>query len=175
MGDLTYNQEGGNSIPISILTDGTSASIELRERDSCESGYGALIEFFFSTQVSTSVASRVEEILRVLRDIGVKIPNPAEIKRYLRRYDDMLELVLEVCQLTRGCFPPSTELSLEVYRDPEVEDEHLTLYVRQRPYDANLMKKLKGITPTYLDELAYKSGWLSVTTDFRFPRYQDAL
>ena len=43
MGDLTYNQEGGNSIPISILTDGTSASIELRERDYCESGYGALI------------------------------------------------------------------------------------------------------------------------------------
>ena len=118
---------------------------------------------------------KVEDILRELDRNAIKIPNIVAIREYLYKYDDMLELVERVCVYTRWFFPVSTELSLEVYRDPEVDDEHLSLYVRQRPYNKNLMAMLKAITVSYLDELAFKSGWLSVTTDFRFPRYQHAV
>jgi hypothetical protein len=126
-------------------------------------------------QTTISTALKIETLLLKLDKNDVKIPDSLSVKEYLTRYIDMLELVECVCFLTRGCFPPTTELSLEVYRDPEVDDEHLSLYVRQRPYDKNLMTTLKAITATYLDELAFKSGWLSVTTDFRFPRYQHAV
>jgi|GEM_PF-1489539 len=187
MGDLTYNQEGGNSIPISVLAEGTRtmASIELKGRDSCKFSYGAVMESFEltisgdrekplekwkSAQVSASVASRTEEDLRELRDLGVKIPNPAEVKEYLRRYDDMLGLVSAVCRVARTeCFPNGTQLSLELYHDPEIEDEYLTLYVRQEDYERDILKKIKAILSGYGDRLADKSGWFLVTTDFEPP------
>lgn len=118
---------------------------------------------------------KVEVLLRELDRNGIEIPNTVAIREYLYKYEDMVDLVERVSIYTRWFFPSGTELSLEVYHDPEVDDEHLSLYVRQCPYDKNLMTTLKAITATYLDELAFKSGWLSVTTDFRFPRYQHAV
>ena len=61
----------------------------------------------------------------------------------------------------------NTQLSLEVYHDPEIEDEYLTLYVRQADYDEHVLSTIEDIRAGYEGELAGRSGWLLVTTDFR--------
>ncbi len=45
------------------------------------------------------------------------------------------EVVQVVCRTAAECFGEQVQLSLEVYRDPEIRDEYLTLYVRQENYD----------------------------------------
>ncbi|MDQ1327006.1 MAG: hypothetical protein QG641_286, partial [Candidatus Poribacteria bacterium] len=56
------------------------------------------------------------------------------------------------------------------YRDPEIDDQYLTLYVRQSKYEETIMDKIEEIRLPYSDELADKTGYLLLTTDFQFPK-----
>jgi hypothetical protein len=92
------------------------------------------------------------------------------VRDYLLRYADMIDLVLSVCTSAREKFSAPTQLSLELYRDPEIEDEYLTLYVRQKNYEANILDTIENISAPFDAELSTKSGWLLATTDFSPPR-----
>jgi len=98
------------------------------------------------------------------------VPQPAEVRDYLLRYPDMTDLLLSVCKMARERFGAPTQLSLEVYHDPEIEDEYLTLYVRQENYDEQILDKVESICAEYEKMIAGRSGWLLVTTDFQPPR-----
>lgn len=117
----------------------------------------------------TSTALKILELTKDVVKIGIGIPKPVYVGEYLRGHGDMVDLVQEVCQITRACFPSTTQLTLEVYNDPEIEDEYLTLYVRQEDYERDILKKIKAILSGYGDRLADKSGWFLVTTDFEPP------
>ncbi|HZU35974.1 MAG TPA: hypothetical protein VFA18_08705 [Gemmataceae bacterium] len=71
-------------------------------------------------------------------------------------------------------FGTAGELILRLYRDPEAQDEYLSLYVRQWPYDASVMDRINGISERFEAELADCSGWLLLTSDFRKPGGADA-
>jgi hypothetical protein len=47
----------------------------------------------------------------------------------------MAELFLPVCKTARTRFENRTKFYLEVYRDAEIDDEYLALYVRQKVYE----------------------------------------
>ena len=50
---------------------------------------------------------------------------------YLDEHGDLSQLLPEICGQIRKQFGPEAELSLELYRDPEINDRYLTLYLRQ--------------------------------------------
>ena len=112
-------------------------------------------------------AVQIEETLKHIQQDWIIIPKPAEVRDYLLRYSDLTNILPFVCKIARervGIYP---ELSLEVYCDPEIEDEYLTLYVRQQDYDEDILDTIEDIRAQYEAKLAGKSGWLLVTTDFR--------
>ena len=74
------------------------------------------------------------------------------------------------CEETRNRFSLSTQLSLELYRDPEIDDQYLTLYVRQKKYEKNIMDIIEEIQSIYIDKLVDKIGYFLFTTDFQFPK-----
>lgn len=115
-------------------------------------------------------SSPIEAVLSWLRSIDIVIPKPAAVRSYLLRYPDMTHLLSSVCKLARERFEMHTQLSLEVYQDSEIEDEYLTLYVRQENYDEQILDIIESISAAYEEAVAGKSGWLLVTTDFRPPR-----
>ncbi len=112
----------------------------------------------------------VEDTLFGLASTRVTIPRPAEVREYLVQYPDMIALVLQVAVSASRRFGPATELSLELYRDPEIDDEYLTLYVRQASYDEDILDQIEELSVQYERGLHGKSGWLLVTTDFCPPR-----
>jgi len=119
---------------------------------------------------SVGVTSQIEEVLKQLHQDWIRIPKPAGVRDYLVRYPDLTSILLFVCKIARervGVYP---ELSLEVYCDPEIEDEYLTLYIRQDYYDEDILDTIEDIRTQYEVNLTGKSGWLLVTTDFRPPR-----
>ncbi len=111
----------------------------------------------------------VEPLLESLRARGIRIPRPAEVSDYLTHYPDVIELAEKVCELTREEFDGSAELSLELYRDPEIDDQYLTLYVRPDVWDQVTWDKIERIHYGYELELADLSGWFLVMADFRAP------
>lgn len=120
-------------------------------------------------QSNTDVTFQIEMALKQILTIGVDIPQAARVRDYLLRYSDITSLIPFVCHVTREHLGINTHLSLEVYRDPEIEDEYLALYVRQESYDERLMGRIEEVCVEYEDMLSGKSGWFIVTTDFRPP------
>lgn len=118
---------------------------------------------------SAGVTAQIETALRWLESSQVVVPSPAEVRDYLLRYPDMTALLVSVSELARETFGTDAQLSAEVYHDPEVEDEYLTLYVRQDTYDDHVLDMIDEIRVQYESALIGKSGWLLVTTDFQPP------
>lgn len=61
------------------------------------------------------------------------------------------------------------------YRDPEIKDEHLTLYIRQPRYGADIMAGIEHLSDAFSDQLEHASGYLLLTTDFSSPRGSDVV
>ena len=101
---------------------------------------------------------------------GVLIPNPREVCAYLNECPDLGALLPAVCAETRREFGPEVELSLELYRDPEIDDPYLTLYVRQQPYDPNIMRRIERVSQQFNPALETVSGYFLIATDFRRPK-----
>lgn len=123
-----------------------------------------------SRKKDTDITVEIEETLNQISDISIIIPNASDVRTYLIHYPDIIDFLPSVCEKTRERFGTDAQLSLEVYHDPEIEDEYLTLYVRKQRYDKNIMKEIKEIRSMYENMLIDKIGWLLLTTDFQAPR-----
>jgi hypothetical protein len=98
----------------------------------------------------------------------IVVPDTRAISNYLASHRDLAKILPSVCERARREFGQDAELRLEVYRDPEIEDRHLTLYVRLPTYGNNaIIERLDRVTQPFEDELCSASGYLLVTTDFR--------
>lgn len=124
----------------------------------------------FANTIVIDSSLSIETMLEYLASIQVIVPNPEEVQNYLSRYPDIIELVMLACEETRNRFLLPTQLSLELYRDPEIDDQYLTLYVRQKKYEKDIMDKIEEIRLSYSDDLADKTSYLLLTTDFQFPK-----
>lgn len=112
----------------------------------------------------------IQLTLKALETDSIVISSHEEVSDYISRHPDMLEVLLHVAKLTSEEFSNKGSLSVEVYNDPEIGDEYLTLYVRQEQYDDYILKQIDSIRERYEELLTHKSGWIVVTTDFEVPR-----
>src|SRR5438105_2273501 len=84
------------------------------------------------TAPSQAIPGGRAEMRQALGSLPVVIPRVEEVAEYLEGHQDLLDLVLSACQHAHSEFGGQAELSLELYRDPEIADQYLTLYVRQQ-------------------------------------------
>lgn len=113
-----------------------------------------------------AISQEVERLLSQLIENQVSLIAPDEIRRYLRNFPDLIELVPVAIEAARR-YLPEAELSLQVYHDPEIDDSYLAIYVRVRKYDESVMERIEQAEAEFLDLLMDKSGWLQLTTDFK--------
>lgn len=90
-----------------------------------------------------------------------------DVDGYLTEHPTLRSLLPRVCEQARAKFGHSSELTLELYRDPEIDDCYLTLLVRQSQYEANIVERLDQLAAQFANELDQCTGDLLVTTDFR--------
>jgi len=118
----------------------------------------------------TATPPAIDELLDRLQCSRIRIPSPAEVRNYLSRYPELTDLVERAAALARERFRDTAQLSLEVYRDREGDDEFLCLNVRQRDYELTIMATIEELWSEFEDELATTRGWLQISTDFQSPR-----
>lgn len=112
---------------------------------------------------------RIQRVLDCLAEAKVLIPNIKEVRDYLLQYTDLTSHVLLAARRAKERFNPATQLSLEVYRDPEIDDRYLALYVRQENYDDNILDAIDEISSEYEDMLSEREGWFVLTSDLHPP------
>jgi hypothetical protein len=114
-------------------------------------------------------------ILKQLSSYGIQIPRRNEVLGYLAQHIQLGRLLPEVCAQVRQAFGSNVELSLELYRDPEIDDRYLTLYVRQQAYDTEIMDRIETVSRQFNGRLERVAGYLLLTTDFHRPRINHAV
>jgi hypothetical protein len=124
---------------------------------------------------SETELSATSACLQRVAAFSVRILRPKEVLVYLDRHPDMTDLLEKASAQTEQEFGNDAELTLELYRDPEIDDQYLTLYVRQATYDKRIMDRIETVRARYRDALSDKSGWLHVTTDFCPPGTDHAI
>jgi hypothetical protein len=121
-------------------------------------------------QKKVDVNTHIEQILSQVKLLEILIPDPDDVKNYLLNYPDIIDLIIPICELVKEKFKHPAQVSLEVYHDPEIVDEYISIEIRQQKYDESVMKRIKEIGIKCEIELIGKKGWIFVTTDFRQPR-----
>lgn len=123
----------------------------------------------FELSDGTDVASEVESCICRLGESSIRIPDPQTVMNYLRQHPDMAQLAIHAAALARQDLGCATDLSLEMYSDPEIRDEHLVLYARREQYDSAFRKGVRRVADQLSPCLEAASGWLLVATDYRQP------
>src|SRR6266851_5200152 len=101
----------------------------------------------------TSVDLALSNALRDLHALGVVIPIPGKMSAYLTRHQDLLDVITLAARSARGCLGKDTQLSLELYQDPEADDCYPTLYVRRTEYDQGIFALIDDVGLTYERDL----------------------
>jgi len=161
---ITREVAGRGLLPSSSIKgmfEGSSALVNLKSSSS-RGGWWS--------RTRIDVTSEIEDLLSRVQSAVVTVPDPAKVADYLLAHLDMGGVLLSACGAACKSFGPDMQLSLEVYRDPEIDDEYLTLYVRPKKYDSTLLDRIDTVRAEYQGNLADKSGWFLVTTDFQPPR-----
>jgi len=114
------------------------------------------------------------ELLSLAR-LNILMPNAPDIIAYLGEHAELASAVTEIAAELRREFTPDAVLSLELYRDPEIDDSYLTFYVRQDAYSPDLLARIDRVSEVFATQLAQASGYVLVTTDFRSIRRQSVV
>lgn len=120
----------------------------------------------FPAGSATSISLAWFNLRRGLTSQKVLIRDEDAVCRYLEGHADLYEVLEGICQSARNEFGPPASLRLELYRDPEIVDKYLVLYVRLPDYGRNMLQRIRSVSAAHEDELWDKSGMILVTTDY---------
>ena len=158
-----------------------SPDILILSRDLVQNFWPSLVDVAFSAPqrgsesvvIGISVVSGIEKLMTYLaREVRIENPNP--IREYLSQFTGLLDVIPKAVNAAKKHFPEA-QLVIDVYRDPEIADCYLVLYIRLKHYDDSVMERLEKAEAEFLTHLVSKRGWIQLTTDFREPEGDDAL
>ena len=153
-------------------TNAIAITVDLKrtgERDVDVMKYPDVIEEERDNSTPDVIAEHVYNLMEGLAREKVVVPNISEVLDYLLKYRELTYFVLFAANRARSRFKSAVQLSLEVYHDPEIDDQYLALYVRQEEYDDNIFDVIDEISEEYEDNLPKESGWFILTTDLHPP------
>jgi len=149
--------------------------ILILSRDLVQNFWPSLVDVAFPApqRGSKSVVIDIEELMEWLAR-RVRIENPNLIREYLSQFTGLLDVIPKAVNAAKKHFPEA-QLVIDVYRDPEIADCYLVLYIRLKHYDDSVIERLEKAEAEFLSHLVSKRGWIQLTTDFREPEGEDAL
>jgi hypothetical protein len=109
--------------------------------------------------------------MTALRSSGIVSADWNSVGTYLEKHADLAPWLPKICTQARRDFGPEPQLALELYRDPEIEDSFLTLYIRQSHYDLGIMDRIDSLNRQFDSALEQVSGYFLIATDFRRPQH----
>jgi hypothetical protein len=115
------------------------------------------------------------DIQQCLAEHRIVLPNAREVDSYLAGHRQLARLLPDICAKAREMLGPHVELSLELYKDPEIDDVYLTLYVRLEKYETDILDRIQAIGDQVNPRLEEATGYLLLATDFSRPRGSHAV
>lgn len=148
-----------------LVADWNSWIGNIYSMDSIES----LLQDYKVENRTGDITSGIESLLSLLMKDGIIIQNPDEIRHYLLQHQDMICIILPMCDKVREKFQHIAEISIDIYKDKEIVDTYIVIYIRQVEYTHEIIDIIDQISDKCEMLLYNKSGRLNITTDFKPP------
>jgi hypothetical protein len=114
-------------------------------------------------------------IVQRLAEHKIVLSDAQEVSLYLTHYPQLAQLLPKICAEIRQALGWEVELSLDVYKDPEIDDRYLTLYARKQKYEPDILDRLQAVSESFNHRLEEVPGYFLLATDFSAPRGTDAV
>ena len=107
------------------------------------------------------------DIFHHLGEHRVLVPNAREVEDYFAVHPQLALMLPSIGADVRRTLGPDVELSLELYKDPEIDDRYLTMYVRKETYESDMLDQLEAIRDRF-NGVKWREipGYFLLTTDF---------
>ncbi len=157
--------EAQKSVPVGLQSQPGTPAILISLPESLKKEPGTLLNWLLRwllpEQHTYSFVMEIEETIEQFRRLGIKILKADEIAQYFAQHPDMIEATRTIIGAVVRRVPVSA-LALKVYRDPEIEDEHLELSIKFPEFNEQAIEIIRSIEDEILKNLVGKSGWLSL-------------
>jgi len=130
---------------------------------------GVFLRDYLLKTRSSDITAGIEKLLMLLVNDGIIVQNPDEIRDYLLQYYDMINVILPICDRVSDKFQTTAEILFTIYKDNEINDKYIIIFIRQNNYSEDTMNDIDQISEDCRIFLHGKSGWLLITTDFKPP------
>jgi len=92
--------------------------------------------------------------------------NYQEIKEYLKKHIELIDKLPIAIEIAKKHFPDS-QIALEYYQDPEIDDKYIAIYVRLKDYDETFIDRLLIASNEIIETLgANFAKHISLDTDY---------
>jgi hypothetical protein len=118
-----------------------------------------------TAQATFTQVNEVKSLIEKLKSLGVAVPVEKEVGRYLSKHKDMVNVIRDITTSAQKKFKGST-LALKLFKEPEINDEYLALYVSPKEYGEQTQNLLDEILDNFSEQISNKSGWISILTSF---------
>ncbi|HEY6331568.1 MAG TPA: hypothetical protein VI756_19745 [Blastocatellia bacterium] len=108
-----------------------------------------------------------ESAVDAARSVGIRIPDIHAVRSYIADHPDMASLIERMALDAYSALGSEADLSLEVYRDSEVDDHYLTLYVRKPELSAADLETIDRFSEEFAQPIVTASVWVIVLPDYR--------
>lgn len=128
----------------------------------------SLRDLNYKTQSKTrDISSTIEEAFANLSK-RISIVLSSDVHDYLINNQDIVGILPDICNKVVGVFGNDSSFWLELYKDPEINDEYLTLFISQNLYSHSQADEIiDGIYDQFRNDLADTAGWILITEDHR--------
>jgi len=123
----------------------------------------------FGNQENLPLSYLNKHLLTNLARYKTLIPKPDEIIDYLNSYQRLAGILPTICWLALKEFGKDSEISLEIYNDPDFEDKTLNLCIRQEIYDEEIMERIRTVSRKVNQLLEINKDCVHIITDGRPP------
>lgn len=89
-----------------------------------------------------------------------------QVGEYLSKHPAMLDVLSAACVAIRRKLPNS-EIVVDWYVDPEIDDQYPVLIVRPEEYNDETLDALKEVEQETIPLMRSTDEWLQITTDFQ--------
>lgn len=135
-------------------------------QDNASAWFNQLLLSWAQTANTDSITVDIESLLGRLQAQRVELIDTDAIREYMRGHSDMVSGVDIVISLVRSHFGEDVQLLLDVYNDPEIDDQYLQLRVRAIDYSSEFMNLIDAVDSLTGPILHHGTGRILLTTDF---------
>ncbi len=114
-----------------------------------------------------SIHDHINELFEDLQLNNILVFNIPHMTAYLIAFPEIIDILKQLPGLLHNFSNKNTQISLELYQEPEFDDEYPTIYIRQKSYEEDILDKIDEINQLIEPDLLGMSVWLLVNTDFQ--------